>query len=521
MLFPTFTFAVFFAVVLCTGWLLHSKPVLWKLFMVAASYVFYAWWNPRFVLLLVASTFVNTICGRIIGHQSVAARATAARAAAPQTTAPATQTATNQPRPTPVRRTALIVAVLYNLGVLGFFKYHDFFISSIEDGLQRLGMSANLPLLRVVLPVGISFFTFQALSYVIDIHRGKISTCGLLDFAVYLSFFPQLVAGPIVRASEFLPQLQKRLNPLDIDLTRATILIASGLFKKVVISSYLAEALVDDVFGFPDRFSGLEILLALYGYSIQIYADFSGYTDIAIGVAILLGFRFPENFNQPYRATSIGDFWRRWHITLSSWLRDYLYIPLGGNRGGRAKRDRNLFLTMLLGGLWHGAAWPFVVWGAYQGTGLLVERRVEERFGSDGTDGSRGLDGSRAQPSLPTRRPLVRRPLATPLRWLITFHFVCVGWLFFRSETLGDAADMIARLFTSFLSPAPEINNVFVGVIVFSLLAQMLSRQGLARLQVGLSRLPVWWLVLGFGFWILLVDQLGPEGVAPFIYFQF
>lgn len=501
MLFPTFTFAVFFAVVLCAGWLLHSKPVLWKLFMVAASYVFYAWWNPRFVLLLVASTFVNTICGRIIGGRSADAgsHVSARRAAL--------RTAAKSPRPTTARRAALIVAVLYNLGVLGFFKYHDFFISSIEDGLQRLGMSVNLPLLRVVLPVGISFFTFQALSYVIDVHRGKIKTCGLLDFAVYLAFFPQLVAGPIVRASEFLPQLQRRLNPLDIDLARATILIASGLFKKVVISSYLAEALVDDVFGFPDRFSGLEILLALYGYSIQIYADFSGYTDIAIGVAILLGFRFPENFNQPYRATTIGDFWRRWHITLSSWLRDYLYIPLGGNRGGRTKRDRNLFLTMLLGGLWHGAAWPFVVWGAYQGTGLLVERRVEERFESAG--------------SCATAAPPARNPLLTPLRWLITFHFICVGWLFFRSETLGDAANMIARLFTSFLSPAPEINNVFVGVIVFSLLAQMLSRQGLARLQVGISRLPVWLLVLGFGFWILLVDQFGPEGVAPFIYFQF
>ena len=267
MLFPTFTFAVFFAIVLCVGWSLHSRPVLWKLFILAASYVFYAWWNPRFVLLLVASTVVNTVCGRLI------------------------HSAANNPT---ARKAALAVAVLYNLGVLAFFKYYDFFITSVQDGLEQLGWSTNLPLLRVVLPVGISFFTFQALSYVIDVYRNKIPTCDLLDFAVYLAFFPQLVAGPIVRAAEFLPQLAQRLNPLDIDLTRAGLLIALGLFKKVVISSYLAAALVDDVFGFPDQFSGLEILLALYGYAIQIYADFSGYTDIAIGVAMLLGFRFPR-----------------------------------------------------------------------------------------------------------------------------------------------------------------------------------------------------------------------------------
>lgn len=564
MLFPTFTFAVFFVIVLCLGWLLHSRPVLWKLFMVGASYVFYAWWNPRFVLLLVASTVVNTVCGRIIGNSKKSNH-----------TANTTRT-TNTTR----RKAALTLAVLYNLGVLGFFKYHDFFISSIEDGLEELGLSVNLPLLQVVLPVGISFFTFQALSYVIDVYRGKIPACNLLDFAVYLAFFPQLVAGPIVRASEFLPQLSKRLNPLEIDITRAAILIASGLFKKVVISSYMADALVDDVFGFPERFSGLEIMLAVYGYSIQIYADFSGYTDIAIGVAMLLGFRFPENFNQPYRATSIQDFWRRWHITLSSWLRDYLYIPLGGNRGGKLRRDRNLLLTMLLGGLWHGAAWPFVIWGTYQGTGMLVERRFAEF-----TDGNRRNRNRRQrsrlqlsedsvsqssrsslnQPSLsqsshssfsqPTQNQPPRSSFSQPphsqsshsslnqptqnqpphnsrnqpprnylknlLKWLVTFHFVCLGWLFFRSETLDDAIDMFRQLFTSFLTPAPELNIVFIGVIIGALVAQTLSRTALERLQANISRLPLWIMALSFGAWMLVIDQFGPEGVAPFIYFQF
>ena len=514
MLFPTFTFAVFFAVVMTVGWALHSKPVAWKLFMIAASYTFYAWWNPRFVLLIAASTIVNTVCGRVMqrGDSQVG-----------------------------VRRTALVVAIAFNLAILGVFKYYDFFISSVEDGLEQLGLAPNLPLLQVVLPVGISFFTFQALSYVIDVYRGKVAATDLLQFAVYLAFFPQLVAGPIVRASEFLPQLERRLNPREIDFTRAAVLIASGLFKKVVIASYMADALVDDVFAFPERFSGAEILLGVYGYAIQIYADFSGYTDIAIGVALLLGFRFPENFNQPYRAASIADFWRRWHMTLSRWLRDYLYIPLGGNRGGKAKRDRNLFLTMLLGGLWHGAAWPFVIWGAYQGGGLMAERRLGEwrdrRRNRNARTGRRQLGGARelakegqlaGMREVTAQKQLIedaddwwKQPVRTLLRWLFTFHFICLGWVFFRSETLSDAGSLLSQLFTSFLSPTPDINTVFVGVVIFALFAQMLSRQALANVQMLLSRLPVWVLAVSFGIWILVVDQFGPEGVAPFIYFQF
>ena len=505
MLFPTFAFAVFFAVVMTVGWMLHSKPVAWKLFMIAASYLFYAWWNPRFVLLIAASTVVNTVCGRAIQRAN-------------RQVGEIHSIALQQSQR--LRKAALVVAVVFNLAVLGVFKYYDFFISSVEDGLEQLGLAPNLPLLRVVLPVGISFFTFQALSYVIDVYRGKVAATNLLQFAVYLAFFPQLVAGPIVRASEFLPQLERRLNPREIDFTRGAMLIALGLFKKVVIASYLADALVDDVFAFPERFSGAEILLGVYGYAIQIYADFSGYTDIAIGVALLLGFRFPENFNQPYRATSIADFWRRWHMTLSRWLRDYLYIPLGGNRGGKAKRDRNLFLTMFLGGLWHGAAWPFVIWGAYQGGGLMAERRLgewrdrrRERQTAGKTDG-RGENRSEREAGKLGK-------LRTALRWLAAFHFICLGWVFFRSETLSDAGSLLSQLFTSFLSPAPDINAVFVGVVVCALFAQMLSRQALANAQTQLSRLPAWVLAVGFGIWMLVVDQFGPEGVAPFIYFQF
>lgn len=529
MLFPTFAFAVFFAVVMTVGWALHSKPVAWKLFMISASYLFYAWWNPRFVLLIAASTVVNTVCGRAIQQANSrvgAIHSTSIGAAGPSRQSIAQSIALQQSQR--LRKTALVVAIAFNLAVLGVFKYYDFFISSVEDGLEQLGLAPNLPLLRVVLPVGISFFTFQALSYVIDVYRGKVAATSLLQFAVYLAFFPQLVAGPIVRASEFLPQLERRLNPREIDFTRGAMLIALGLFKKVVIASYLADALVDDVFAFPERFSGAEILLGVYGYAIQIYADFSGYTDIAIGVALLLGFRFPENFNQPYRATSIGDFWRRWHMTLSRWLRDYLYIPLGGNRGGKAKRDRNLFLTMLLGGLWHGAAWPFVIWGAYQGGGLMAERRLGEWTGrrrerrTDELGKHRQGERKQRQPDVPqSEHGWWTQPARTALRWLATFHFVCLGWVFFRSETLSDAGSLLSQLFGSFLSPAPDINAVFVGVVVCALFAQMLSRQALANAQTQLSRLPAWVLAVGFGIWMLVVDQFGPEGVAPFIYFQF
>ena len=306
MLFPTFTFALFFVVVLTAGWLMPGRRGWWKLFMLAASYFFYGYWDARFVGLIVASTVVNQAAATWLGRLQ---------------------------RPG-ARRAVVSVAVGANLASLGFFKYAGFFVDSAESALEGLGVSANLPLLNIILPVGISFFTFQAISYVLDVYRGDTEPAKPLDFAVYLAFFPQLVAGPIVRANELIPQLNQPRALRHTDFTRAVTLIAAGLFKKMVVATYLAEALVDDVFAFPDRFSSLEVLLGVYGYAVQIYADFSGYTDIAIGVALLMGIRLPDNFDQPYRAATIQDFWRRWHMSLSRWLRDYLYIPLGGNRGG-------------------------------------------------------------------------------------------------------------------------------------------------------------------------------------------
>ena len=246
-------------------------------------------------------------------------------------------------------------------------------------------MGDPIPLLQVTLPVGISFFTFMGLSYVIDIYRGSLEPSPWLDVAVFVAFFPHLVAGPIVRGSDLLPQIRRahRRDPRRIALPRAAYLIFAGLFKKVVLSSYISSQIVDPVFANPHTHSSLEVLLAIYGYAVQIYCDFSGYTDIAIGCALLLGFRFPENFNAPYTARSLQDFWRRWHMTLSMWLRDYLYIPLGGNQGSRRTMYRNIMITMVLGGLWHGAAWTFVAWGALHGIGTVRRATSGVRNGSN------------------------------------------------------------------------------------------------------------------------------------------
>ncbi|MGH9274601.1 MAG: MBOAT family O-acyltransferase, partial [Acidimicrobiales bacterium] len=376
MLFPTVAFAVFFVVAFAVSWLLRPTYRVWLWVMTALSLVFYGWTDARFVWLLVASIVVNWAFGEVV-HRSL----------------------TSEGERTPLSINLVRAAVVVNLGFLGFFKYYGFFVDSFADAMDSLGLGAHPPVLQIALPIGISFFTFHALSYVLDIGRGQLQPMRLDELAMYMSFFPHLVAGPIVRASEFQPQLEVRSDPRRIPSGEALRLIAFGLFKKVVVSSYLATELVDPVFGAPGAHAPLELLVGVYGYAIQIYADFSGYTDIAIGCALLLGIRFPQNFDGPYRALSIQDFWRRWHMTLSRWLRDYLYIPLGGNRHGERQTYRNLVLTMVIGGLWHGAAWTFVLWGGIHGTALSAERFARERF--------HGFH------------------LPAWAAWLVTFHVVC------------------------------------------------------------------------------------------------
>jgi D-alanyl-lipoteichoic acid acyltransferase DltB (MBOAT superfamily) len=479
VLFPTVAFAVFFVVAFTVSWLVRPAYRTWLWVMTALSLVFYGYADVRFVWLLVGSIIVNWGFGRAVAR-----------------------TLTVEGQRTDLSRNLVRAAVVVNLAILGFFKYYGFFVDSFAEAMDAIGLGAHPPVLQIALPVGISFFTFHGLSYVIDIGRGQLRPMRLDEMAMYMSFFPHLVAGPIVRASEFVPQLHQRADPRRIPSGEAFRLIAVGLFKKVVVSSFLATELVDPVFGAPGAHTQLELLVGVYGYAIQIYADFSGYTDIAIGCALLLGIRFPQNFNAPYRALSLQDFWRRWHMTLSRWLRDYLYVPLGGNRDGVRAMYRNLVLTMVIGGLWHGAAITFVVWGAIHGGFLALERFVRERW--------------RAQYPL----PVMPQQASAVLRWLLTFHVVCLGWIFFRADSVGTALDVLRGILSG-TGPAPLVTTLVAATIALALASQFVPPtvvDGAQRRFALLGPGPQVVLMAGA---LTLIDVLGPDGVAPFIYFQF
>ena len=378
MLFPTFDFAIFFAIAFTVNWLLNPYPVPWKLSMIALSYFFYGWVGWSYCLLLASTTAIAFIGGAAVSSAESERR----------------------------RRVTMGLSCAALLGLLGWFKYYGFVSVNFDNLTHVLGLGRAVPLLQVALPIAISFYTFMALSYVIDIYRRQLEPARPLDLALYLSFFPHLLAGPIVRGNELLPQLRRRRDPSAVDYSRGLWLILAGLFKKVVISSYVSTAIVQPVFTAPAQHSAPEAIFAAWGYAVQIYCDFSGYTDIAIGLALLLGIRFPDNFNAPYTARNLQEFWRRWHMTLSRWLRDYLYIPLGGNSGSEAQTVRNIMITMVLGGLWHGAAWTFVFWGALHGVGQSVAhvRRLSRvRRGLPAGARRAGADLGAAVPDLPVR----------------------------------------------------------------------------------------------------------------------
>ena len=465
MLFPTIEFAIFFPIVLVFSWTLMSRPPLWKPFIVVASYVFYAAADPRFCLLLGAITLGNQLAVRLIhasGDQRRRARICA-------------------------------IAVTLNLLTLGVFKYYGFFVEDVGGTLDSIALGLPLPLLTIALPIGISFFVFQAITYVVDVKRGDAEPATLIDAAIYLSFFPHLVAGPIVRASEFLPQLKAPRDPAKVAVGAGLALIALGVIKKVVLADTLAREAVDPVFGVPEAYFAPDVILATLAYAAQIYCDFSGYTDIAIGLALLLGFVFPQNFNNPYRATGFRDFWRRWHMTLSRFLRDYLYIPLGGSRGSRLFTYRNLMITMILGGLWHGAALTFVLWGAFHGAALVTEHALDGRVGQ-------------------------RTPAS--LRWLVTFALVCIAWILFRSPDLESFSAFIGRIFEP--GPGTLFTLPVIAAVAIAIGMQLLPRRPVARAQLWIeSRRPLA-LAVGLTAVILIAGATVPsQGVPPFIYFQF
>lgn len=403
-----------------------------------------------------------------------------------------------------VHRSKWLVALslFIDLGLLGYFKYTNFFA-----GMWAQMVGSNFQPWDIFLPVGISFFTFQSMSYVIDVYRGDLKPLpSLLDYAFYVSFFPQLVAGPIVRARDFAPQIRKPLEITSQMFAQGCYFIAIGLFKKAVISDYISLNFVDRIFDNPSLYSGVENLLGVYGYTLQIYCDFSGYSDMAIGIALLLGFRFPMNFNAPYRSESITDFWRRWHISLSSWIRDYIYISMGGNRKGKVRQYVNLIITMLLGGLWHGASLNFVAWGGMHGVALALHKWTREHvFHHE------------------------KHYHSTGLRWLLsvllTFHFVAFCWIFFRNHTFEASWVMITQIATNF---HPELfEQVVTGywivfaMMLFGYVTHFVPDTFQARCVRVLEWGGVVLCALLITAVIYLVIQVKSSEIQPFIYFQF
>ena len=391
----------------------------------------------------------------------------------------------------------LVISLVVNIGMLVYFKYTNFFLGIAYDLFNK-----PFDPLNIFLPVGISFFTFQSLSYTIDIYRRNIEPVkNISEFAFFVTFFPQMVAGPIVRASVFLPQVRKTPYVSRADFGKAIFLICIGLFKKAVISDYISINFVDRIFDNPGLYTGLENLFGVYGYALQIYCDFSGYTDMAIGIALLLGYKLPVNFNSPYQSASITEFWRRWHISLSTWLRDYLYISLGGNRKGKIRTYINLMITMLLGGLWHGAALKFVIWGALHGAGLAVEKFI----------------GSVVQ--------IPKNKLTRVLGVIITFHFVCFAWVYFRADNMAVVNAMLTQITTAF---HPEILGDFIKgypyilmLMAFGYLLHFIPSHIELQTQQLVVKSPFVLKVAYLLVIVFVVIQIKSSEIQPFIYFQF
>jgi D-alanyl-lipoteichoic acid acyltransferase DltB (MBOAT superfamily) len=475
MVFNSLHFLVFFVIVYTAYRLLPHRAQNWLL--LGASYYFYAAWDWRFLSLLIGSTLVDYVCARAIDRSQ-------------------------EPRR---RKLLLTLSLAFNLTLLGFFKYFNFFAENLHELFGVVGWRLDFVTLRVLLPIGISFYTFMTMSYVIDVYRRQIQpTRSLLDFAVFIAYFPHLVAGPILRASKLLPQIARPRTITREQIAEGLWLIAWGLFKKVFVADNLGH-LADGVFssgsvaGGAALLTGPDVLFGVYAFAFQIYGDFSGYSDIARGTSKLMGIDLSVNFLFPYFVTSPQAFWRHWHISLSTWLRDYLYIPLGGNRGGAWKTQRNLLLTMVLGGLWHGAAWPFVIWGAYQGGLLILYRQL-------------GLD----------KRLERAGRLGTFAAWLVMFHLTCLGWLIFRAKSASQIGTLLASLGHGWSLHAPAWSAYGPSLLFY--LTPFLLMHAIEAWQENLLavfRLPIavrYSIYSAICFFTIL---FGDFGGAQFIYFQF
>jgi D-alanyl-lipoteichoic acid acyltransferase DltB (MBOAT superfamily) len=488
-IFTTPGFWVFLLLVLAGYSLVYKKLKLRNIYLFLISLYFYFKTGGLFLFLLIFVTVVDYTCAILI----------------------------NNAKGKPLRRFYLILSLVSNLSLLAYFKYASFIAGSLNSlfgtqiqvfdilsSLSNASLGTSFDTSFIILPVGISFFTFQSLSYTIDVYRRRMAPVrNIIDFGFYVSFFPHLVAGPIVRASVFIPQIYQEYNLSKREFSHALFMISKGLIKKIIISNFIALNFVDRVFDAPAMFSGFENLMAVYGYGLQIYCDFSGYTDIAIGVALILGFRLPVNFNSPYKASSITDFWKRWHISLSQWLKDYLYISLGGNRKGKIRTYFNIMITMLLGGLWHGASLRYIIWGGLHGLGLIADKIRSRVFSKPGKLGW----------------------LVKIAGVLVTFHFVNFCWIFFRAESMEDAAIMMKQIVNSFspgswLTVLPVYSSVFL-VMVTGYIIHYLPERIKESYRGLFIKTPVpvqltFIFVMG-----LLLFQMRTTAVMPFIYFRF
>ncbi len=467
MNFNSWQFVLFFLIVYAITAPLKRYSTANKIILLLASYFFYGSWNWTYLGLVMFSTLFDYWIGlRFLRTQR------------------------------PLR--LITISIIANLGVLAFFKYANFAIATANWSLAAFGSSYQFTGIDVLLPVGVSFYTFQSMSYTIDVYRKELKPrTQLLDYALFVGFFPQLVAGPIVRASEFFQELDHPRNFTQKQIAYALILIAFGYVKKVVFADSLAMV-GDPIWNNLAVSDPWSVLLAVYAFAFQIYFDFSGYTDIAIGVAMLFGFQFPKNFNYPYIATSIQDFWRRWHMSLSRWLRDYLYVSLGGNRNGVSLTYVNLMLTMLLGGLWHGASWNFVIWGALHGSYLVIERLVLNRVP--------GWQSER----LPMRL----------LRWFVVFHLVCFAWIFFRARDFAASMTVLSKLgqLGGAVFDAQSLGALCSALGAFMLVHWLGGRFDLKQ-RIGDAMLPVH--VAATTAALLMLIWFTPDYSVPFIYFQF
>lgn len=458
MLFHTWTFVVFFTIFLAV-YVPLRKTNYWQLWLLIASYVFYGWWNPLFLILIVYATLVDWLVGVRMSTSSK-------------------------------RKLWLAFGLCNNLFMLGFFKYAGFFAENLRTLFILLHIPLDVPVPNILLPVGISFFTFQSMSYIIDAYFGVMRTeKNLIRYAAYVALFPQMVAGPIERAKKILPQMRHAPIIRNVDVSDGISLFLTGLFKKAVMADFLS-IYVDKVYGAPDSYGSVALIFATYAFAWQIYFDFSGYTDMARGVARVMGIKLMLNFNNPYTAVDIGDFWKRWHISLSSWFKDYVYIPLGGNKVIKVRLYWNIFFTMLVSGFWHGAAWTYIIWGALNGLGRLCTINIDQ---SD----------------------FYVNKIPKIVKQLMVFHFICITWIFFRAASLNDAMTILKRIF-SFIGGDPQIPVIMFilvgGIWAYQLLFNSIHSKILEHrfCRVGATVIA-----------LILFFVLSTSAQKQFIYFQF